>query len=88
MLSSLLPAKAPGRHRWIVNAVLPLTPEQAAAVTGGAELSVDPEKLIALNPVACVDCNLPYTEGHMQPCSEDDQYADISWPSPPTQGAS
>lgn len=88
VLSTLLPAKHPGRHRWIINAVYPLTDEQAAAVAGGAELNIDPERLLVPNLVCCLDCDLPHGEARMTACAADDQYVGLSWPSPNPQGES
>lgn len=82
VLSSLLPAKHPGTHRWIVSAVYPLSPPQAAAVAGGALLNLDPDKLLVPNLVCCLDCNLPYAEARLTHCEAGDEYTALSWPTP------
>lgn len=61
-LTTTLPTKLLGRHRWSLSCVYPLTDTQAGAAAGGAEIVLDPDVLVVVPLVVCVDCNEPYME--------------------------
>lgn len=76
-LSEILPEKEDGRHRWVLSAVYPLRGGEAAAMSGGAHLNLDPERFVVVPMITCADCNDPFVEAKDEPCRAGDAWRAI-----------
>lgn len=70
-----LPAKIGGQHRWIAIASYVVTPGQAAASAGGAEVTLKPSMLWDLG-IGCIDCERTYEEAKSTRCDAHYQEGD------------
>lgn len=76
-LATALPHKDAGVHRWILSAVYPLGPTEAAAMNDGSLVNLDPERFVAVPIITCADCNEPFEVAKVHPCEAEDAWRAI-----------